>query len=109
MFMPVASQALLSLAQRLNSRSVVFCQLSACSAVRPSTSRSIRLFRRRPTPTTFVRLVLIAEVATGAAMYNMRARCLMVKLLKSMSSCADPLGALKPFTARFLQLAPASP
>ena len=65
--------------------------------------------RIRPEPITFVRVVFMADVANGAAMYNIRARCLMVKLLKSMSSWALPLWALNPFSDLLCQLAPASP
>ena len=65
---PVASHALLLLAHRLNSRSACACHASAASCVIPSASRSTRLLSWSPMPTTFVRLVRMAEVAMGAAM-----------------------------------------
>ena len=59
-------------------------------------------------PMTFVRLVLIALVATGDAIYSIRARWRSVALLRLISSLGAPLAGTKPHNARRVMLAPAS-
>lgn len=68
LFMPIASQFCFLSAHSLNSASVLRCHSFAASGVIPSTSQLTVLLSVRPTPTTFVRLVLMADVATGDAM-----------------------------------------
>lgn len=106
--MPVASQLALFLAHRENSASVRRCHSLAASGEMPSTSRSTELLRVRPTPTTFVRLVLMADVATGEDIYSIRPLWRRVKLFQSMSSLGEPLRGVKPLSARRVMLAPAS-
>mgnify|MGYP006986050877 CR=1 FL=1 len=45
------------------------------------------LFNFNPSPTTFVRFVLIAEAASGADIYKLLDRCRSVGRFLSMSSC----------------------
>ena len=73
-FIPVASQLAFRSAHKANSRSVCFCHSFAASGERPSVSRSMVLFSVSPTPTAFVRLVLIALVARGLDIYSIRLR-----------------------------------
>ena len=62
-----------------------------------------------PTPTTFALAVFMADVAMGAAMYNIRARCRSVKPFMFMSMFGELLDGLKLRSERLLKLAPASP
>ena len=68
LFIPMASQCSCLDAQSRNSASVLRCHSLAASGVRPRISRLTAGFRLKPTPTTLVRLVLMADVAAGDAM-----------------------------------------
>src|SRR5699024_5929841 len=102
----MASHARLLFAQRENSCIVRSGHASDCSWLLPSTLRLILLFGIRPIPITFVRFVLIADVAMGAAIYYALARWRSLWLLSSISSCGAPLDAKNPFMARLVLLAP---
>ena len=87
-------------AQNSNSRSALASQASASSSERPRYSASIRAFRRRPAPTTLVRLVLMALAAMGLVMYSSRLRLRRVHRLASMSNCGlaeTPVISLRDF------------
>ena len=84
-----ASQSGLS-AHSAHSRSICLSRACAASVSMPRTSRSIVGFSRRPRPTTFVRMVLIAPVARGTPIYRSRERWRNTSRLSSISSRADP-------------------
>ena len=108
LFIPMASQFCFSSAHRANSASTCSCHARAFSTERPSTRLFTVLFSESPIPTTFVRLVLMAAVATGEFMYSIRARWRRVALLWLMSSFGLPLLGTKPRSALLVRLAPPS-
>lgn len=99
----------MSSAQRANSAFVFFSQKSASSAPSLNTSRSIFGFIFRPIPIAFVRGVLMALLAIGAAIYSILARSRSIWLFRSISSRVLPDFALNPLNALLRYDAPASP
>ena len=88
--------------------SALCCHSTAASGVIPKNSASIVLFSFRPTPTTFVRFVLMADTASGADIYRLRDLCRNKGIFLSMSSCGVLLFASHPRKEFLLLEAPDS-
>ena len=89
-------------------KSALRCHSAACSGVIPRNSASIVLFSRKPSPTIFVRFVLIADTASGADINKLLDLCRNTGMFLSISSCGVLLDASQPRIEFLFRAAPDS-